>query len=171
MIDNSTTYYTDANASCLPPSRRRDSAMVNKHKTSPNAAPSRVYTVEGNSTRQRASKGWPPKRRLEQAARCRAQTLWQHSTGPKTTGGKARSAQNAVRHNRRSALYRLEIKRLRQILKMQRAYRRQARLLSRVNALQHVHPCADDGRQGLAHDGRPMGDGFPRARRIRELRK
>lgn len=40
------------------------------------------------------TKGWPEKRRREQAERCRRSRPWDHATGPKTDAGK-----DAVKHN------------------------------------------------------------------------
>lgn len=48
-------------------------------------------------------KGWSPERRAAQAERMKAQKAWKHSTGPKTTEGKAASAANAHKHGMRSA--------------------------------------------------------------------
>ena len=44
------------------------------------------------------SKGWTEERRRAQAERCRANKPWEHSTGPKTAAGKARSSLNAFKH-------------------------------------------------------------------------
>ncbi|MGH1397880.1 MAG: hypothetical protein ACRBCT_01570 [Alphaproteobacteria bacterium] len=45
---------------------------------------------------------WTPKRRAEQAERCRKNKPSQHATGPKTAAGKAASSQNAYKHGLRS---------------------------------------------------------------------
>ncbi|MDB5491240.1 MAG: hypothetical protein JWO78_1089 [Micavibrio sp.] len=47
--------------------------------------------------------GWTPERRFAQSARARANRLWQHTTGPRTALGKARSSRNALKHGARSA--------------------------------------------------------------------
>jgi len=44
------------------------------------------------------AKGWTEARRRAQAERCRANRPWEHSTGPKSAAGKARSALNAYKH-------------------------------------------------------------------------
>ncbi|MEM6781141.1 MAG: hypothetical protein AAF569_04705 [Pseudomonadota bacterium] len=63
------------------------------------------------------TKGWSPKRRAEQAARCRKTKPWERATGPKTEAGKAASAQNATRHG----LYTQDYDRLRALLRTQEA--------------------------------------------------
>ena len=52
------------------------------------------------------SRGWPPERRCQQAARLRALKPWLKSTGPKTRTGKARAAQNALKHGGRAVFMR-----------------------------------------------------------------
>ena len=41
--------------------------------------------------------GWTPERRARQTLAIRRWRPWEHSTGPRTTEGKARSAQNAYK--------------------------------------------------------------------------
>ena len=53
--------------------------------------------------RRRRNVVWTPERRAAQAARLRANKIWEKSTGPRTAAGRARSRRNAVRHGRRSA--------------------------------------------------------------------
>ena len=65
------------------------------------------------------SKGWPPERRAAAAVRIRMHRPWRHSTGPRTASGKARSAQNALKHGVRSAAGRD----LMQLLNLQRIFR------------------------------------------------
>jgi hypothetical protein len=64
------------------------------------------------------TKGWPPERRRAQAARLKAQKPWLHSTGPRTTEGKARSRLNGYRHGLRSAAMR----RLKSLMREQRRF-------------------------------------------------
>lgn len=52
--------------------------------------------------KQKVTRGWPPKRRAQQAARCKTQNPSHHATGPKTDDGKTRAAQNARTHGMRS---------------------------------------------------------------------
>lgn len=47
------------------------------------------------------TKGWSEERRRAQAERCRRNKPWEHSTGPKTKGGKARSSINGYKHGLR----------------------------------------------------------------------
>lgn len=47
------------------------------------------------------AKGWTAERRAAQAARCRQNKPWEHSTGPKTKGGKLRASINAYKHGLR----------------------------------------------------------------------
>jgi hypothetical protein len=51
------------------------------------------------------TRGWPPQRRSEQAARIRRHKPWRFSTGPKTVAGRAISAQNGMKHGYRSRHY------------------------------------------------------------------
>ncbi|MEM8833797.1 MAG: hypothetical protein AAGB32_04575 [Pseudomonadota bacterium] len=85
--------------------------------------------MSDKTTSYKVTRGWPPVRRAAQAARCRAQQPWKHSTGPKTAIGKARSAQNTVQHGLRSARWRLELTRLRDSLRAHRQYCRSLRRL------------------------------------------
>lgn len=41
---------------------------------------------------------WTDDARRKQAQRMKEQQIWQYATGPKTSAGKARSAQNAYKH-------------------------------------------------------------------------
>ena len=63
--------------------------------------------------------GWTPERRARQAQAIRRWRSWEHSTGPRTAGGKARSARNAYMGGH----WRLDrelLKTLRQALREQR---------------------------------------------------
>ena len=71
---------------------------------------------------KKPTRGWPPKRRAEQAERCRIQKPWKNATGPKTTSGKKKSSQNAHKHGHHTAQYRAELTRLRKLLKHHRLY-------------------------------------------------
>jgi hypothetical protein len=64
------------------------------------------------------TKGWTPERRARQAARAREQKLWRNSTGPKTAAGKARSAQNALKHGQRSRARILKLRKVRYVLRV-----------------------------------------------------
>ncbi|GEM_PF-870571 len=64
------------------------------------------------------TRGWPPKRRREQAERIRRQKPWLRATGPRTVAGKARVSRNAYKHGFRSPAYK-EICRL---MRWQRDY-------------------------------------------------
>ena len=46
--------------------------------------------------------GWSAKRRAQQAAAIHRWAPWKKATGPKSVSGKARSAQNGLRHGGRS---------------------------------------------------------------------
>ncbi len=47
------------------------------------------------------TRGWPEKRRREQAERCRLARPWDHATGPRTGAGKDAAKQNALLHGLR----------------------------------------------------------------------
>jgi hypothetical protein len=47
---------------------------------------------------QQSGKGWPPRRRAQQAANARRTRPWTRSTGPRTAEGKARSSLNALKN-------------------------------------------------------------------------
>lgn len=73
---------------------------------------------KSNYCRRRKS-GWTPVRRAQQGLAIQRWRPWQHSTGPKTAEGKARSSRNSDR----GAYWRIEretIKRLRAALRAQR---------------------------------------------------
>mgnify|MGYP006436710035 CR=1 FL=1 len=45
---------------------------------------------------------WTDEEREKQAEVARRHRIWEHSTGPKSNGGKAASSQNALKHGLRS---------------------------------------------------------------------
>jgi hypothetical protein len=61
--------------------------------------------------------GWPPARRANHAAAIRRWKPWTKSTGPRTSSGKAKSAQNAYKHGG----YALRLRLYNQALAAQRA--------------------------------------------------
>lgn len=72
------------------------------------------------------STGWTPEKRKRVALRTKLQKPWLKSTGPRSKAGKARIAQNAYRHGRRSARYIAAYRRLSKVLWYQKR---------RINAL------------------------------------
>jgi len=83
--------------------------------------------------------GWTVERRARQSAAIRRWRPWEHSTGPKTAGGKARCSRNAVRGNKRQALHQLSNS-LRELMRASRAFAREVASLSRseASALRHA---------------------------------
>lgn len=61
--------------------------------------------------------GWTPERRKRQSELIKAWKPWKHSTGAKTTEGKLKSSQNALKHGAYSIAQKEEIKRVKQALK------------------------------------------------------
>src|SRR5690349_10349710 len=61
---------------------------------------------------------WTPERRAQQAARARALKPWRQATGPKTDAGKARTAQNSLKHGQRTRARIEELKRIRYVLRV-----------------------------------------------------
>ena len=68
--------------------------------------------------RIRRGKCWSPERRARQAQLIRRWAPWRRSTGPKTEAGKARCAQNALRHGFRSRARTNELQRIRYALRL-----------------------------------------------------
>jgi len=71
-----------------------------------------------SSTRAMVNR-WTPERRARQAALIRTWRPWERSTGPRTPGGKARSARNAYKGGHRNRLRQL-IRSLTEALEAQR---------------------------------------------------
>ena len=76
-----------------------------------------------------AKAGWTPERRARQSALLRALQPWRRSTGPRTDTGKARSAQNALKHGRRANAN------IARLLRIRAALRLAARNLAHLNLL------------------------------------
>jgi hypothetical protein len=68
--------------------------------------------------RKRRPKGWTPERRAQQAARIRDWQPERRSTGPRSEAGKARSAMNALKHGGRSRAHILQLRRVRNALRL-----------------------------------------------------
>lgn len=64
-------------------------------------------------SRPKRSRAWTPERRARQAALARALKPWRHATGPKTDAGKARAAQNALKHGQTSRARTIERQKIR----------------------------------------------------------
>lgn len=64
------------------------------------------------------TRGWPEKRRKEQAQKVKKRKPWKNATGPKTAEGKARCAQNSTR----TGLYNREMQEIRAWMRAQRRY-------------------------------------------------
>ncbi len=62
------------------------------------------------------TRGWPEKRRKEQAERCRKAKPWKHNTGPKTEEGKVAVRNNALKHG-------MDSRQMKEIDKMLSAYK------------------------------------------------
>ena len=73
-------------------------------KNTPPSVRSELSNLPENPDQHRPRRsGWTPERRAAAAARIRETRPWLRSTGPKTAAGKARCAQNALKHGRYSA--------------------------------------------------------------------
>lgn len=80
----------------------------------------------------RSHSGWSPARREKQSAMMRARRIWEKSTGPRTDGGKARSALNATKHGHRGAEWREFYK----LLADQRRYVRWVLAMAKIKYLE-----------------------------------
>lgn len=92
---------------------------------------------------QGITKGWPPKRRKEQAERIRKAKIWQKSTGPKTETGKIRCKYNALKHGRFCAHH----KNLRKALRL---YRQRFQEYSELVKQPDMHVIARKSRRSKA---------------------
>ncbi len=63
-------------------------------------------------------KGWSPARRARQAALVRRWQPWRRSAGPQTEAGRARAAQNALKHGNRSRTHILQLQRVRHAIRL-----------------------------------------------------
>lgn len=65
------------------------------------ASSAKIKKMSANLTNippKRRTTGWSPERRAKHAASIKLWAPWAKSTGPRTAGGKQRSAQNAYKH-------------------------------------------------------------------------
>ena len=85
-----------------------------------------------NGLRHKAANnnGWTPERRARQAEKIKAWRPWERSTGPRTAGGKAICARNAVTHGMRCRTVRY----LRKLMKIQCSFRRACDALAKGDA-------------------------------------
>lgn len=81
--------------------------------------------AQTQKTTQKITRGWPPKRRAEQARRLQKAKIWLKSTGPKSLAGKARVAKNAFKHGCDSVEFKQQVKILRYLLRKQREFLKQ----------------------------------------------
>lgn len=65
----------------------------------------RLGTAACGRPKRRPKGEWSAERRARQAELIRALEPWKKSTGPRTDAGKARCAQNALKHGHRSRAY------------------------------------------------------------------
>ena len=88
--------------------------------------------------RKRRPKGWTPERRAQQAARIREWQPWGRSTGPRTEAGKAQSAMNGLKHGGRSRAHIMQMRRVRNVLRLAARNIAILRTHIRVTRLEHA---------------------------------
>jgi hypothetical protein len=88
--------------------------------------------------RKRRPKGWTPERRAQQAARIRVWQPWRRSTGPRSEAGKAQSAMNALKHGGRSRAHIMQMRRVRNALRLAARNIAILRTHIRVTRLEHT---------------------------------
>ena len=88
--------------------------------------------------RKRRPKGWTPERRARQAALIRLWQPEQHATGPRSEAGKARSAMNALKHGGRSRAHIMQMRRVRNVLRLAARNIAILRTHIRVTRLEHA---------------------------------
>ena len=85
-------------------------------RNAPRARIKRAHKSLSRRSCAAAKAGWSPERRAKQAELIRSNKPWLKSTGPRTAGGKARTASNALKHGFRSRAYIERIREERQLV-------------------------------------------------------
>jgi len=78
------------------------------------------------------------RRRAQQAARIREWQPWRRSTGPRTEAGKAQSAMNGLKHGGRSRAHIMQMRRVRNVLRLAARNIAILRTHIRVTRLEHT---------------------------------